>query len=212
MSTYQCWPTSTPSGRGPRSSTWTPQRPWPRSPWSRATTRRCCGAVEWGLALAPSREALYQAWMHALGRSGDAQRLKDVYGRCWSMLRSEIHATQAPSAETELIWRSYLQRWARPPSPPGLGHRAGATAPRRVQARDAHRKAVPTWGLRARCRRPAASQHQALSRVFGIGTPARPQRCGRAFIGAVVTSVSRRPLAQDSATVLAFWPRRRLRH
>jgi len=67
-------------------------------------------AVERGLALAPSREARYQAWMHALGRSGDAQRLKDVYGRCWSMLRSEIHATQAPSAETELIWRSYLQR------------------------------------------------------------------------------------------------------
>jgi len=67
-------------------------------------------AVERGLALAPSREALYQAWMHALGRSGDAQRLKDVYGRCCSMLRSEIHATQAPSAETELIWRSYLQR------------------------------------------------------------------------------------------------------
>jgi len=60
-------------------------------------------AVKRGLALAPSREALYQAWMHALGCSGDAQRLKDVYGRCCSMLRSEIHATEAPSAETKLI-------------------------------------------------------------------------------------------------------------
>jgi len=67
-------------------------------------------AVERGLALAPSREALYQAWDARPRRSGDAQRLKDVYGRCCSMLRSEIHATQAPSAEPELIWRSYLQR------------------------------------------------------------------------------------------------------
>jgi len=112
--------------------------------------------------------------MHALGRSGDAQRLKDVYGRCCSMLRSEIHATQAPSAETELIWRSYLElALSKAPAPARPG--PSSWGPRRVQARDAHRMAV----LYVRAFEPvAAGRRPAGTRPWvGLG-PVAPAPVG----------------------------------
>jgi DNA-binding SARP family transcriptional activator len=65
-------------------------------------------AVEKGLSLDPARERLYQTWMHICGRSGRADRVTDIYKRLCSMLKARIDPTLVPSAESEGIWKSYL--------------------------------------------------------------------------------------------------------
>lgn len=65
-------------------------------------------AVEKGLSLDPARERLYQTWMHICGRSGRADRVTDIYKRLCSMLKARIDPTLVPSAQSEGIWKSYL--------------------------------------------------------------------------------------------------------
>ena len=63
--------------------------------------------VDRGLALDPAREELFQALMHAEGRSGKPARVNEVYGRLCVMLQKEVDALQTPSDESEEIWKSY---------------------------------------------------------------------------------------------------------
>ena len=64
-------------------------------------------AVEKGLSLDPAREQLYQHWMHALGRSGRTDHVSEIYRRLCSMLQKRIDPAQAPTPESEAIWRRY---------------------------------------------------------------------------------------------------------
>jgi DNA-binding SARP family transcriptional activator len=64
-------------------------------------------AVEKGLELDPAREELFQALMHAEGRSGKPARVQEVYGQLCLMLQKEVDLLQSPSDESEEIWRSY---------------------------------------------------------------------------------------------------------
>lgn len=64
-------------------------------------------AVQKGLDLDPIREELFQALMHAEGRSGKPARVNEVYGQLCRLLQNEIDTLQTPSDETEEIWKSY---------------------------------------------------------------------------------------------------------
>jgi DNA-binding SARP family transcriptional activator len=64
-------------------------------------------AVDQGLAADLAREQLYQYWMHTEGRSGNPDRVGEIYRRLCDMLRKQIHVLQAPSEQSETIWRSY---------------------------------------------------------------------------------------------------------
>jgi len=64
-------------------------------------------AVDKGLSLDPAREELFQALMHAEGRSGKPARVQEVYGMLCLMLQREVDMLQTPSDESEEIWKSY---------------------------------------------------------------------------------------------------------
>ena len=64
-------------------------------------------AVDKGLALDPAREELFQALMHAEGRSGKPARVHEVYGQLCMMLQREVDVLQTPSDKSEEIWKSY---------------------------------------------------------------------------------------------------------
>ncbi|MDQ1394269.1 MAG: hypothetical protein QOF30_3246 [Acidimicrobiaceae bacterium] len=64
-------------------------------------------AVQKGLDLDSAREELFQALMHAEGRSGRPTRVHEVYGQLCLMLQKEVDALQTPSDESEEIWKSY---------------------------------------------------------------------------------------------------------
>jgi DNA-binding SARP family transcriptional activator len=60
-------------------------------------------AVDKGLALDPAREELFQALMHAEGRSGKPARVHEVYGHLCMMLQREADLLQTPSDKSEEI-------------------------------------------------------------------------------------------------------------
>jgi pentatricopeptide repeat protein len=64
-------------------------------------------AVEKGLQLEPTREEMFQLWMHALGRAGRPAKVDEVYRRMKLVLRQRIHPLQEPLEASRLVWRSY---------------------------------------------------------------------------------------------------------
>lgn len=64
-------------------------------------------AVEKVLSLEPTREELYQAWMHAAGGAGRPGQVTDVYRRLCHMLQSVIDPLQEPSDESMQAFRRY---------------------------------------------------------------------------------------------------------
>ena len=69
-------------------------------------------AVDRGLALAPAREELFQALMHAEGRAGKPDRVQEVYGQLCAMLQREIDVLQTPTDTSEAIRDTYTTQRA----------------------------------------------------------------------------------------------------
>ncbi|MCU4186446.1 LysM peptidoglycan-binding domain-containing protein [Acidiferrimicrobium sp. IK] len=67
-------------------------------------------AVERGLGMDPAREQLYQYWMHALGRTAEADRVTAVWKRLCAALQAHIDPAQAPSPDSQAVYRSYVVR------------------------------------------------------------------------------------------------------
>lgn len=65
-------------------------------------------AVEQGLQMDPAREQLYQCWMHALGRQAEVAAVRDVWRRLCNALQQHIDPGQAPSLESQDVYRSYV--------------------------------------------------------------------------------------------------------
>jgi len=64
-------------------------------------------AVEKGLQMDPAREELFQIWMHALGRCGQAGAVDRVYRRLRLVLQRRINPLHEPREESRAIWRLY---------------------------------------------------------------------------------------------------------
>ena len=74
-------------------------------------------AAQKGMRLDPTREALYRAWMHALGRSGRSDRVPQVYQKLVTELRTHYDDAMTPADDTETVYRSYARRaGASPPA------------------------------------------------------------------------------------------------
>jgi DNA-binding SARP family transcriptional activator len=71
-------------------------------------TQTVLWAVELGVKMDPTREQLYQCWMHALGRSADVGEVTDVWRRLCSALQKHIDPGQCPSLDSQEVYRSYL--------------------------------------------------------------------------------------------------------
>jgi DNA-binding SARP family transcriptional activator/LysM repeat protein len=66
-------------------------------------------AAQRGLDIDPAREELFQVWMHACGRAGQADRVAEIYRRLCRSLQRVIHPMQEPTSTSQAILQTYLQ-------------------------------------------------------------------------------------------------------